>query len=568
LVATIDNSVFEQTFFSSLTVDKDNRHFSSFDQFLLDFEGISIRRWFGAGREVQIPPSVQSLQPNSFSELPSLVNVVFLPVSSLRIIGEAAFSSCEQLASICIPNSVEILGASSFASCPLLSNVRFECDSKCAIIGARSFEECLSLRSIDMPRSVQIVDTYCFSKCSELAQVSFESGSLLSSIGDAAFQECSRLARFLFPGSVLNKPAEDAFCASNSELSDRMPGNATFELLSTVSAIGNYAFHRLALLKSICIPGPVRDIGENCFSGCPGLSAVTFESDSHLLRIAESAFSDCTALTSIRFPKSIQSLCRRSFARCFRLCDAVFETGCELRAIDDEAFADCRLLRSIFIPRYVEVLCIRCFADCEGLLRVDFERNSSLRHIQTGAFEHCGSLDCLQIPRSVERLGERCFCCCENLEFVTVEAGSRLQAVGRSFARLASQLRSVWIPSSVANVFLACLETAPPFSEDWSQSALTSEVARDRRRRRRDFSVQGSMRRHWVDDRVAIWSLVVFEDCDCRICPVRSVAEGPSFSDEFRFGYEQACEDLLINRVRVHTVTGVGPGTFGAVESS
>jgi dextranase len=60
-------------------------------------------------------------------------------------------------------------------------------------------------------------------------------------------------------------------------------------------------------LPGIVLPSSVEVLGEWCFSGCPSLTSITFESGSKLQRIEESAFKG-SGLLSIEIPSSVEVL--------------------------------------------------------------------------------------------------------------------------------------------------------------------------------------------------------------------------------------------------------------------
>jgi hypothetical protein len=52
----IDGSTFSLTRVSKITVEEGNRHFQVSGDFLLDFEGISVIRYFGCDAHVKLNP--------------------------------------------------------------------------------------------------------------------------------------------------------------------------------------------------------------------------------------------------------------------------------------------------------------------------------------------------------------------------------------------------------------------------------------------------------------------------------------------------------------------------------
>ena len=82
-----------------------------------------------------------------------------------------------------------------------------------------------------------------------------------------------------------------------------------------VVAIGVGAF-KGSKISAVCIPRSVVLIGMQAFTGCDGLTEVTFETDSRLDRIAPMAFSGCCALTRIRLPQGLRVIEELAFCNC------------------------------------------------------------------------------------------------------------------------------------------------------------------------------------------------------------------------------------------------------------
>jgi hypothetical protein len=88
---------------------------------------------------------------------------------------------------------------------------------------------------------------------------------------------------------------------------------------------------------SVCFPSSVEVLGERSFSGCPGLSTVTFEACSQFSRIESWTFSSCSALSSVFIPSSAEVVCEYCFRECATLSTVTFEKGSKLLCIDSFA---------------------------------------------------------------------------------------------------------------------------------------------------------------------------------------------------------------------------------------
>jgi hypothetical protein len=134
-----------------ITIEDGNSNFRVSANFLLNWSGLGIIRYFGHDREVRIPNSIQILCKSCFSCCISLSTLVFESGSTLTRIEEFAFSYCSSLKSICIPSSVQILCRLCFCSCTSLSVLTFESGSKLHQIQDGAFSGCFLLDLSSLP---------------------------------------------------------------------------------------------------------------------------------------------------------------------------------------------------------------------------------------------------------------------------------------------------------------------------------------------------------------------------------------------------------------------------------
>ena len=120
---------------------------------------------------------------------------------SVTSIGNGAFLMCDGLTSIDIPDSVTSIGNEAFSMCDGLTSVTIP-DSVTSI-GNYAFESCTSLSSITIPDSVTSIGDYAFSYCTDLTSVTIPDS--VTSIGDYAFQICTSLSSITFAG--INPPS-------------------------------------------------------------------------------------------------------------------------------------------------------------------------------------------------------------------------------------------------------------------------------------------------------------------------------------------------------------------------
>lgn len=123
----------------------------------------------------------------------SLINVT-IP-SSVKLIGNRAFSSCESLKTIILPHSITNIGNSTFNGCYSLSRVLLP--ASIYEIGDMAFRDCKSLVSIVLPSFLTKIGCWAFAGCESLANITIPSSVI--EIGTQAFDKCSSLANIYIP---------------------------------------------------------------------------------------------------------------------------------------------------------------------------------------------------------------------------------------------------------------------------------------------------------------------------------------------------------------------------------
>ena len=117
------------------------------------------------------------------------------------------------------------------------------------------------------------------------------------------------------------------------------------------ASVASYSYKGAVVIpETISVDGKaytVTSLGENCFSGCSGLTSITIPSSVTSLGVC--CFSGCSRLTSITIPNSVTSLGERCFAYCSRLTEvhANRETP---PATGYDIFSECWSLETIYVP--------------------------------------------------------------------------------------------------------------------------------------------------------------------------------------------------------------------------
>lgn len=231
-------------------------------------------------KKLTLSEGVESIQNSPVSYTP--VEEIILP-STLKTLGNAAFSGATQLKAIDLPEGV------TFA------------DNAAGI-----FSDCASLTSIDLPASVTQIPSSAFFGCSSLKTVTAESP--ITKIGANAFQNCAALktipdlSRVTELGasafyncqalrcdvnlSSLKKLEDQVFCYTQVTVTDFCDtlesigdwaliwATVKAELPPTLQSIGSYAFYSGNLPETLTIPNSVHTIGNYAFMKTQGVKNV------------------------------------------------------------------------------------------------------------------------------------------------------------------------------------------------------------------------------------------------------------------------------------------------------
>ena len=222
-------------------------------------------------KEITIPDSVENIGDNPFMGCKNLLNinisannptlefvdnaliyksekrlVCYLSASEeskyeiskeIKVIGDSAFSECENLKEITIPDSVVYIGNYSFLKCENLKEICIP--EGLRLIGKSTFYGCKNLTKINIPESVKFIDNSAFYLCENLTEINIPDG--VQSIGDRAFIFCDKLTEVNVPDGT--------------------------------QAIGYRTFYACKNLTKINIPASVKYIGEEAFDMCFMLTA-------------------------------------------------------------------------------------------------------------------------------------------------------------------------------------------------------------------------------------------------------------------------------------------------------
>lgn len=134
-----------------------------------------------------------------------------------------------------------------------------------ADLGAYAYAGCTHLIKATLPHNIEVIPGYMFKDCENLVMSELPEGT--TEIGVSAFENCKQLALKTLPRNMVK--------------------------------LNNNAFKNSGVTIDT-IPESVCSIGAGTFSGCDGITELTFEMDPE--EISETAFSGCKNLKVIRVP--------------------------------------------------------------------------------------------------------------------------------------------------------------------------------------------------------------------------------------------------------------------------
>ena len=174
--------------------------------------------------------------------------------------------------------------------------------------------------------------------------------------------------------------------------------SGTLTIPDSVTKIGDGAFAELKedpelpSLKTVIIPGSVKEIGNNAFRGNSSIEKVIIQDG--VETIGSRAFYKCTNLQEIYMPDSVTNIGNNCFRSCINLNKVRLSEN--IASLPESIFHLCHNLKSIDLP-------------------------INLKYIESYSLYSSG-IESIKIPSTVEYIGDTAFSSCKNLKQIDVSS--------------------------------------------------------------------------------------------------------------------------------------------------
>lgn len=246
--------------------------------------------------------------------------------TTVRDIGDNAFSGCSVLTQITIPDTVKKIGSNAFNGCSSLKSI--ELPVRLQKIGFNAFYSCTGLSSIEIPNSVTTIEGFAFNNCSGLKTITIPTNA--ETIGNRAFYDCNNLTEILVANGNESFSSRDGVLY-NSDFTKIIcypagKSDENYTVADSVTIIGDAAFYNCRGLAEIILPDKLTTIEDFAFYYCSGIQTIIIPSA--VQSIGQAAFYGCIQMTDIHIPKSITVIPGCAFSQCIALSD-VYYSGSE-----------------------------------------------------------------------------------------------------------------------------------------------------------------------------------------------------------------------------------------------
>lgn len=441
------------------------------------------------------PSSVTRIEPYTFFSCTALENIV---IDSITYIGDYAFYGCSALNMLELSEQLEYIGDSAFYNC-VNAEIPFSRFENLLSVGNFAFYNCQGLTALNA-ENLQTAGIKAFSGAYNLKEVTVPGNTTLGSLFGSAYYENSyeitqngtyylpialTRARLSSEATAIAPSAfKDAYTLNDIIFHGEIPPvlgsgafdntSATLKLFVPVENLNDYLGNFWSYASQV-YTHPTDYIGFDFIAGDGGYlikakSGAEYSGMVYIpaeyqnipvIGIAPAAFSGNSDITEIIIPAGIKTIGQAAFKNCVNLEKVIFEGGSILEIFGTDAFNGCDKLEQIFIPKTVREIGDYAFAGTRTpaggeyvysslLSKVDFEKDSVLQSIGKYAFYLTKNLKTISIPSSVAQIGAAAFSG-SGIEQIVFGQGSLLTIISDESFR-DSGLLSIDLPLGVTSI--------------------------------------------------------------------------------------------------------------------
>ena len=354
-----------------------------------------------------------------------------LPVEEIAY---GAFSQKPEIVRVKIPSSIKVIGDSAFSGCGYLKEVQIAENSQLTAIGDNAFENCKNLNTVGIAQNLKTIGYSAFSNAA-ISQITLPSG--LQTVNSRAFEGCENLEKVYFAGSAddwakieFGENANPSIYTSEIYFNGPLVGNRL--VLSSATTIGTRAFYNFNMVTEFVLPADLTDIANSAFEGCNSIVTMTMPcvetamynngTNSHLGYIfggdskVPSTLKTVVVIGSTEVPEAY-------FRGCNSITSVTLSDG--VTSIGESAFKACTALKDVTLPNSLAVIGWGAFEGCTSLKEISLP--SSLVTIENSAFKSSG-LTVVKIPFATKTIGNYAFYNCAGLKTIYIHSG--MESVG------------------------------------------------------------------------------------------------------------------------------------------
>lgn len=271
------------------------------------------------------------------------IKVKKLVISGMvKVIGDFAFSDCENLKEVYIGPNVTHIGKGVFSESYNLESVivdeanpHYDSRDNCnAIIETESNTIVVGIQTTICPDSLVAIGKWAFAACETMDEIkigknvekiednayiriNFTNPVLtfpekVKTIGENTFEGCTGI-KSVFIGSKIERIGEDAFPKDGLEEVVVDGGNKIYDSRNHCNAIIETSTNKVVFgCKNTIIPDGISIIGTSAFSSCEDLTIINIPCS--VTKIEDNAFMDCPNLKTIIIPPNVVSIGNAAFA--------------------------------------------------------------------------------------------------------------------------------------------------------------------------------------------------------------------------------------------------------------